>query len=202
MGGADAVVAKAAGYVDDGDLRFAAELLNHAVFADDDHARRHASCSPTSTSSSATAPRTARGATSTSRARTSCATGVEAAGASTGGVARHGRRADASSSSSTRIAIRINGPRAWDETLVDRLGVHRPRPHLPHRAVQRRAHPGRRTRADGDVDLTVTLTKAQLLGLLGGGGLDGIDTAGDAGCLQPLLGVLDRPGPDFPIVTP
>ena len=35
FGGADAVIAKAQGYIDDGDLRFAAELLNHVVFADE-----------------------------------------------------------------------------------------------------------------------------------------------------------------------
>jgi alkyl sulfatase BDS1-like metallo-beta-lactamase superfamily hydrolase len=33
IGGVDAVVAKAADYLDDGDLRFAAQLLKHAVFA-------------------------------------------------------------------------------------------------------------------------------------------------------------------------
>src|SRR5262249_30263126 len=38
LGGADAVVAKAREYADRGDLRFAAELANHAVFADPDHA--------------------------------------------------------------------------------------------------------------------------------------------------------------------
>jgi alkyl sulfatase BDS1-like metallo-beta-lactamase superfamily hydrolase len=37
MGGTDAVVAKARGYLDDGELRFAAQLLKHAVFADPDH---------------------------------------------------------------------------------------------------------------------------------------------------------------------
>jgi alkyl sulfatase BDS1-like metallo-beta-lactamase superfamily hydrolase len=35
FGGADVVIAKAQGFVDDGDLRFAAELLNHVVFADE-----------------------------------------------------------------------------------------------------------------------------------------------------------------------
>src|SRR5262249_60285515 len=34
LGGTDAVVAQARHYADAGDLRFAAELLNHAVFAD------------------------------------------------------------------------------------------------------------------------------------------------------------------------
>ena len=35
FGGADVVIAKAREYIDRGDLRFAAELLNHVVFADD-----------------------------------------------------------------------------------------------------------------------------------------------------------------------
>jgi alkyl sulfatase BDS1-like metallo-beta-lactamase superfamily hydrolase len=35
FGGADVVIAKAREYVGAGDLRFAAELLNHVVFADD-----------------------------------------------------------------------------------------------------------------------------------------------------------------------
>ena len=37
FGGVDAVLETARGYADDGDLRFAAELLKHAVFADPDH---------------------------------------------------------------------------------------------------------------------------------------------------------------------
>ena len=37
IGGVDATVAKAQEFADDGDLRFAAELASHAVFADPDH---------------------------------------------------------------------------------------------------------------------------------------------------------------------
>lgn len=51
-------------------------------------------------------------------------------------------------------------------------------------------------------DLTVTLTFAQLLGLIGNGQIDGIDTAGDTGVLQTLLSLTDPPDPNFPIVTP
>ncbi len=42
MGGIDEVVTKARRYADDGDLRFAAQLLKHAVFADDAHAEAKA----------------------------------------------------------------------------------------------------------------------------------------------------------------
>ena len=51
-------------------------------------------------------------------------------------------------------------------------------------------------------DLALTLSKAQLLGLLAGHGLDGIAVTGDPATLLRLLGVLDSPDPSFAIVTP
>ena len=42
MGGADEVVAKARRRFDDGDLRWAAEVLDHVVFAEPDHAEARA----------------------------------------------------------------------------------------------------------------------------------------------------------------
>jgi len=57
-------------------------------------------------------------------------------------------------------------------------------------------------RTAATADLTLTLTKAQLLGLLGGRGLDGIEHTGDPAALRKLLGLLDTPDPAFPIVTP
>ena len=64
MGGTDAVVAKARGYLDDGELRFAAQLLKHAVFADPDHPDA-TELRPRPSNGSAAVPRTAPGATST-----------------------------------------------------------------------------------------------------------------------------------------
>jgi alkyl sulfatase BDS1-like metallo-beta-lactamase superfamily hydrolase len=54
----------------------------------------------------------------------------------------------------------------------------------------------------GGTDLTLTLTKPQLLGMLAGNGLEGIQTNGDPGALHQLLGLLDTPDPGFAIVTP
>ena len=54
----------------------------------------------------------------------------------------------------------------------------------------------------GDADLTVTLTKPQLLGLLAGQGDEGLTSRGDTGVLHRLLGLLDTPDPGFAIVTP
>ena len=64
LGGVDAVVSKGGQYTDSGDLRFAAELLNHAVFADPEHDDAKSRW-PRCTSGSGTARRTAPGATST-----------------------------------------------------------------------------------------------------------------------------------------
>ncbi|WP_328530819.1 hypothetical protein OG984_06695 [Nocardioides sp. NBC_00368] len=50
-------------------------------------------------------------------------------------------------------------------------------------------------------DLTLTLTRRRLAGLLGTRSLDGIDHSGDLGVLQRLLGVLEAPDPAFPIVS-
>jgi hypothetical protein len=47
----------------------------------------------------------------------------------------------------------------------------------------------------GDVDLSFTLTKAQLLGMLAGGGLDGVEHEGDPGAFQRLLSVLETSMP-------
>ena len=54
----------------------------------------------------------------------------------------------------------------------------------------------------GDVDLSFTLTQPQLLGMLAGGGLDGLEHEGDPGAFQRLLSVLETPPATFAIVTP
>ena len=53
-----------------------------------------------------------------------------------------------------------------------------------------------------DADLTVTLTKPQLIGLLLQGQTDGVEMSGDQGVLATLVGLLDTPDPDFAVVTP
>ena len=104
-------------YIDDGDLRFAAELLNHVVFADDTNAAAARAARRRLRARSASAPRTAPGATSICRAPTSSATVS----------ARLGDRPRARPTCVAAltveqlfdsIAIRINGPKAWDEHLT------------------------------------------------------------------------------------
>ncbi len=105
------------------------------------------------------------------------------------------------------IAIRVDGPRAWDLhltidiDLTDVSAVHRLTLNngvLSHTARQLPTTP----------DLTLRLPMELLLGLLTGhlelGQLEGAgaELAGDRGALGALLGVLDRTDPDFEIVTP
>jgi alkyl sulfatase BDS1-like metallo-beta-lactamase superfamily hydrolase len=68
IGGIDATVSKAKAFFDAGDLRFAAELANHAVFAAPDNLEAK-DCWPRSSNTSATGPRTQRGATAISPVR-------------------------------------------------------------------------------------------------------------------------------------
>jgi alkyl sulfatase BDS1-like metallo-beta-lactamase superfamily hydrolase len=99
------------------------------------------------------------------------------------------------------IAIRVNGPKAWSQTLTidwnftDVSSRHRMT--LSNGALIHWADP-----TPGGTDLTLTLTKPQLLGMLAGQGLEGIQTAGDPAVLERLLGLLDTPAPGFAIVTP
>ena len=99
------------------------------------------------------------------------------------------------------IAIRIDGPRAWGEHIsidwsFSDLGQTY-RTTLENGVLVTDAHPGFAT-----VDLSLSLTKTQFLGLLAGSGLTGISTTGDTAVLPRLLSVLDQPDPSFAIVTP
>lgn len=96
----------------------------------------------------------------------------------------------------------MNGPRAWDvhgaiDWLFTDLDLRR-RTELTNGVLVQQAVPD-----GGGAALTVTLTKPQLLGLLGGAlTLDDVQTAGDIGVVQRFLSVLDPLQPGFPIVTP
>ena len=101
------------------------------------------------------------------------------------------------------VAIRVDGPRAAAErlsidwTFTD-LGQ-TVRTQLGNGVlVQTVGGSGAATAAD----VTVTLTKPQLLGLLAGQQPADLEMAGDAAVLGRLFGVLDAVDPGFDIVTP
>jgi alkyl sulfatase BDS1-like metallo-beta-lactamase superfamily hydrolase len=199
MGGADAVVAKAAAYATDGDLRFAVELLDRVVFADPDHLGAKEQLADVY-------ERLAFGSENGTW-RNFFLTGAH--------ELRHGIVEGAPAVGSAEllaaltveqlldaIAIRIDGPRAWDEVLAidwrftDLGQTHRVTLRngvLTHRVVGEGGEPA---------DLTLVLEKPQMLGVILGVGLDQIATEGDLGVIARLLAVIETPDRNFPIVTP
>ncbi|MFE9242967.1 alkyl/aryl-sulfatase [Nocardiopsis sp. NPDC006938] len=197
MGGVDEVLSRAAEFRDRGDLRFAATLLNHAVFAEPgDERAREALAGVYERLGFGSENGTWRnfylqGAAELRQGRpdlpSNLGTGMAAA-----------LSVDQLFES---LAIRVNGPRAWDERFaVDWVFTDLDttyRTTLSNGALTTREKPRR-----GEPGLTVTLNKFRLLRLLAGKGTEGMAFAGDAELLDRLLGVLDRPDPSFDIVTP
>ncbi|MFE1319122.1 alkyl/aryl-sulfatase [Kitasatospora phosalacinea] len=197
LGGVDATLAKAKEYTEAGDLRFAVQLLKHAVYAAPDRADAKEQLAQAF-------ERLGYGA--------ECATwrncylvgahelrhGVKPFALSAGGFAGALSVDEVFDS----LAIRVNGPQAWDERLstvwkFTDLGT-------THRATLNNGvlvH-GEVTGEAGPADLTVTLTKPQLFGLLAGKGTDGLGLDGDAAVLGRLFAALDEPDPAFAVVTP
>ncbi|AKH80894.1 alkyl sulfatase [Streptomyces sp. CNQ-509] len=198
MGGVDALVAKASAYAEDGDLRFAAQLLKHAVFADPDHTG---------------ARNTLAGVFERLGHGAECATWRNCYLVGARELREGVGRTDIAASSLMAalsveqlldsVAIVVDGPRAWDLHLtldwhVTDLGEHH-RATLSHGAFTHHRLDGH---AAEPADVSLTLTKAQLPALLAGGDPEDIEHTGDLGVLRTLLSVLDEPDPDFAVVTP
>ncbi len=198
MGGVDAVVAKAQGYLDGGDLRFAAQLLKHAVFADPAHPGAKELLADTF-------QRLGHGAENGTwrnfylMGATELRQGMVPAPVPDLGPGLAGALTVEQLFDS--IAIRVNGPNAWTERLTiewhltDLSETYRMT--LANGVLAHYPHP-----PTGDADLTLTLTKPQLLAMLAGAGMDGVEHAGDLSAVQRLLSVLDTPDVAFAIVTP
>jgi len=199
MGGSGAVCAMAATYADEGDLRFAAELLDRVVFAEPDNVAAKEQLA-------GVFDRLAYGSENGTwrnfflSGAHELRHGIMEAPPSTGSAELLGaltveQLLDA-------IAIRVDGPRAWDEVLTidwrftDLGETHRATLRngvLTHRVVE----------PDGSVaDLTVVLEKHQMLSALLGVGLDQITTEGDLEVIGRLMAVIQTPDTRFPIVTP
>ena len=202
MGGIDRVVELARQAFDDGDYRWAATLLDHAVFSDAEHVEARGLYADTLEQlaygaenatwrnfflSGATELRDGNFGTPVTTASPTMVTQLSPAQLFDG------------------LAIAINGPKAWETvvalditfadldvnyrlTLRNGVLVHRNAPADP---------------ATADAVLTVA-TKARLIALLLGGDVasPGIDISGDATVLQKLIEVVDQPDPAFNIVTP
>lgn len=198
MGGVDRVVELARTAFEDGDFRWAATLLDHAVFADEHHAAARDLYADT-------LEQLAYGSENGTWRNFFLSGATEL---------RHGTFGTPTSANSPTIvaqlppemlldavAIRVNGPRAWDLDLALRLELSDL--DRSFRVTLRNGVLVYVEDGEGPVGLTIRTTHPRLL-MLAAGDLDsaGLELDGDRGALEALLTVLDRGDPDFAIVTP
>jgi alkyl sulfatase BDS1-like metallo-beta-lactamase superfamily hydrolase len=199
LGGVDAVVGIAQTAFDEGDFRWAATLLDHAVFDSPDHAAAR-------TLYAGTLEQLGYGAENGTWRNFFLSGATELREGNFGTPTATSAPALVAQLSPTQlldaIAISVDGPRAWDLDLAFDLTF--TDLDLNYRVTVRNGvlvyveKP-----AAGDAALTVRLTKARMIAMLGGDtDGPGVELAGDAGVLQSLLGVLDRGDPSFEIVLP
>ena len=200
MGGADAVVAKARESVADGDLRWAAQVLDHVVFAEPDHAAGRALL--------ADVLEQLGFGSENGTWRSAYLSGAMELRTGNFGTPTVTGSADILGQLTPELffdalAIQVNGPGAWDLNLAIRWefpGLATYRTTL-HNGVFSYVQDG-----SGDVQLTVTVPQPAL-GALATGDVAGAQAAGlvldgDAGSLQQLLSVLQAGDRAFNIVEP
>jgi alkyl sulfatase BDS1-like metallo-beta-lactamase superfamily hydrolase len=204
MGGADAVVAKARASYADGDLRWVAEVVSHVVFAEPDHAAARELLADT-------LEQLGYGAENGTWRNAYLSGATELRDGIFGTPAQAGS-ADVVAALSPEmffdaLAVRVDGPRAWDERLTldvrftdtgDFFRLRLANGVLSYSPVERTDAP----------DCTVRLPRAAL-GLLASGAPSpaslaaaGVEVDGDGSVPGRLLAVLDQPDPDFAIVAP
>jgi alkyl sulfatase BDS1-like metallo-beta-lactamase superfamily hydrolase len=201
IGGTDRVVELAQQAYDSGDLRWAATLLDHAVFAEETHAGAR-------TLLAATLERLAYGAENATWRNFFLSGATELRDGNFGTATQTNSPTLMSALTPEQIfdglAISVNGPRAWDldiaidVTLTDRDANYR-------LALRNGVLVHRRVAADAvTAAATIRLDNAFRLLMLGMGDFTspGFELSGDQAALQQFLGVLDRPDPSFNIVTP
>jgi alkyl sulfatase BDS1-like metallo-beta-lactamase superfamily hydrolase len=197
IGGVDATVAKAKDYADKGDLRFASELASHAVFAEPDHTAAKELLANVLEGLGFGAENATWRNCYLQGALELRTNKIEPTYTNSAGMAP----ALTTTQLFDSVAIRINGPKAWSETLSINWHLTDEDEHywmeLSNGALIH--HP---TKASREADTTITLTRPQLLGLLAAQQTDGVKIEGDASVLPKLVGLLDTPDPEFAVVTP
>ena len=201
MGGIETVVQIARIAFDSGDFRWAATLLDHAVFTDENHEGARKLYADT-------LEQLGFGA--------ECATwrNFFLSGALELRTGNFGT--PVSTSAPTMIsqltpeqmfdvlAISVNGPRAWDLDLA--LDVTFADLATNYRLTLRNGVLVYRRRPADPATATATVTLAAKMRLMAAAMGDfsspGLEITGDVGALQTLMGVLDRPDPGFDIITP
>lgn len=201
MGGADTVVDKARASVADGDLRWAAQILDHVVFAEPDHREGRALLAEV-----------------LEQLGLGCENGTWRnaflAGAQELREGNFGTPTVPSSPDMLAqlppemffdsLAVQIDGPKAWDLALAIRW--HFPDQEATFRTSLRNGVFSYVRDGAGEVTLTVTVPTLAL-GHLATGSINGARAAGlildgDPSALEQLLGVLDPGDPAFNIIEP
>jgi alkyl sulfatase BDS1-like metallo-beta-lactamase superfamily hydrolase len=199
LGGIERVVELAQTAFDAGDFRWAATLLDHAVFVDENHAQARALYADT-------LEQLAYGAENGTWRNFFLSGATELREGNFGTPTASAAPAIVAQLSPEQLfdslSLSVNGPKAWDlhlaldVTLTDLEANYRLTLRNGALTCLRRA-------ARDDADATLTLTKPRLIALAGGDLTSpGVDVSGDATVLQRLLGVLEQGDPAFDIVTP
>ncbi|QBR91493.1 alkyl/aryl-sulfatase [Nocardioides euryhalodurans] len=203
-GGIDAAVAAARAAFDSGDYRWAAEIANHAVFAEPENG-------PAREVLADTYEQLGYGSENGTW-RDFFLSGVTELRGAQFGTPTETTAPDVIAQLSPSmlfdaIAIQVNGPAAWDEDLsIDVVLTDTDERYRIRLANGVLTHSGRPQR--GDADATLTTTRRALPALaLGGLSAEGLADAGirldgDASVLGRLTAVLDPGDKDFAIVTP
>ena len=196
LGGPEATIQKARDFADTGDLRFAAELTSHAVFAAPDNVDARSALADILT-------RLAYGSENATWRNvfligaSELTSGVRPTAISGSGLAA----AMTTTQLFDTLAITIDGERAWSTDLsilwhiTDRDEHHRME--LSNGALNH--HPTNRT---DPADLVVTVTRHQLLAMLATGTTEGATLDGDHNAFATIKSFTDSPNPSFPVVTP
>ena len=199
IGGIDKVVELAQTAYDAGDYRWAATLLDHAVFASAEHAGAR-------TLYAATLEQLGYGAENGTWRNFFLSGATELREGNFGTPTRTDAPAVLAQLTPEQafdaMALSVDAPNAWDLDLafdwtITDLDTNY-RVTLRNGVLIYIARP-----AADDAVTTIRLPKLRLLALLGGDLTSpGIEITGDQGALQTLLSVLDKGDPDFAIITP
>jgi alkyl sulfatase BDS1-like metallo-beta-lactamase superfamily hydrolase len=201
IGGIDRVVELAQQAFDSGDFRWAATLLDHAVFADSEHEDAR-------TLLADTLEQLAYGAENATWRNFFLSGATELRDGNFGTATQASSPTLLSQLTPEQIfdglAISVNGPRAWDldmaidVTLADHDANYR-------LALRNGVLVQRRVPADASTaSVTIKLDNAFRLLMMAMGDFSspGVEISGEQAALQQFLGVLDRPDPSFNIITP
>jgi linear primary-alkylsulfatase len=201
MGGINRVVELAKAAFDSGDFRWAATLLDHAIFTDSEHAAARALYSDT-------LEQLAYGAENATWRNFFLSGATELRDGNFGTATTVTSMSMLNQLTPEQIfdslAIRVNGPRSWDLDLA--FDITFADSETNYRLTLRNGVLVYRKIAPDPASATVTVRLANKTRLLtaafGDFSSPGLELSGDEAALQSLLGALDAPDPNFNIVTP